>query len=58
MIKPPQDLPQQAEIVPWSTIPWHLQPASRTMLAVIKEVIDYVKMHFCFVFEEIKLPGH
>lgn len=52
MIEPPEQLPQEAEMVPWSTVPWHLQSASRTMLAVIKKVIDYVKMPFFFVFEE------
>lgn len=51
----PEELPQEAEIVPWSTVPWHLQPASQ---AVIKNSTDYLKMHCCVVFEEIKLPGH
>lgn len=40
----PEELPQEAEIVPWSTVPWHLQPASQ---AVIKNSTDYLKMHCC-----------
>lgn len=58
MIEPPGELAREAEIVPWSIIAWHLQPALRAMLAVIREAIDSVKTHCCVVFQEIKLPGH